>query len=84
MDDYYVDINDMSATDHATYDSIILTYGKHVYISSNQLKFVDGSVLSVYGTVKYTLDGETVTLLNDALASNEFNICENFQTESFR
>ena len=69
MGDYYIDVENMSATDHATYDSIILTYGKHVYISSNQLKFVDGSVLSVYGTVKYTLDGETVTLLNDALAS---------------
>ncbi|MCH5157366.1 MAG: InlB B-repeat-containing protein [Clostridiales bacterium] len=65
----YIDINNMSETDHSTYDMVILMYGKRVSISKNTIKFVDGMILSGYGDTKYTLNGEEITFSDSAIAS---------------
>ena len=67
----YVDVNNMSATDHSTFDSVILTYGRTASISDSHIEF-DGTVLSYYGKTEYTLDGETVIFSESAL-SQTFN-----------
>lgn len=70
----YVDIYDMSEDDHATYDSVIVMYGKRVHITSKTIRFVDGMVLSGYGDTEYTLDGENVTFSDRAIASTFNNV----------
>ena len=70
MDDYYVDVNDMSQSDRQTYESVISMYGRTVKISKSYIEFVDGSVLSVIGSSEYTLSGNDVLLKNEAMASS--------------
>ena len=67
MEDVYVDINDMSTSDHATYDTIIMLYGKTVRISDNKIRFVDGTSFMALGEMDYTLNGDKMTVANESV-----------------
>lgn len=59
---------DVTGDIDSTYSAIIESYGRQVDISKNKIEFIDGSVTSSFGVIKYTLDGNDVIMKDDALA----------------
>ena len=60
QEDYYIDIDDMSETDHTAYDAVILMYGKHIEISESKLRFKDGTAFLAFGEMNYVMVGDNV------------------------
>ncbi len=72
QEDYYIDIDDMSETDHTAYDAVILMYGKHIEISESKLRFKDGTAFLAFGEMNYVMVGDNVSV-SEPTVSLAFN-----------